>query len=560
MKSVWFFAIAFFYAAGCSRGGGDSGPSGAASTEILALDQVRALPKGSPGFIRTVVEGTTPSDLTVSFFDVIGEGADGVILAKTTDDRFKTYGGVVAGMSGSPLYLTDPLRGDYRPAGALFATFLAQQPGEGYFFLVQPIETMLSDLLFAPRRAPKKESKWKEALQAAIGPGTFTPIPPAHMMTGVSQERIDRYIAAVDPADPVLSSLKDQKLFAAEAKPGVSANTSFAPGESLTAKLITGDIVSWGAIGTVTWTDGAQLLAFGHPFLGSGPTAVPFSGARVYAIVSNLFLPFKLALSGDPVFGTITRDTDRGVRGVLGPAPVLFSVNAQAVSEGKTFIQPVHHEVAYTDFLPIATAFTAVVPANLLYKGGPDATLSYTLDLSFKETGSHLVRQDGVSRNDPFPEAFVDLWRIMSFLWFSDLNQVALLTPTLLNITVTVTEGRTDLELLDVTFPTPVVRGQPLTLTLQLLPFRQTVQTQQATLNIPPDFPTGAASLTLRSAASDEDWGIATNADELLANLGARRRHADLKISLESTGASLEQALPLAGPIVGVINKSVAVN
>ena len=553
--------------AGCSNG--DS-PSAVAVNEILTVDQVRAIPKGTPGYIRTVVEGTEPTDLSVTFFDVIGEAADGMIMARTADDRFKLYGGVVAGMSGAPLYLTDSTGGGEKLVGALSAAFLAQQEGEGYFFLATPIEAMFDDLLSKPRlknETPAHPSaggrfdfspKFKEALRAAAGPGTVVPVPLTHLLSGATQERLDAYLTAA-PAPEGLSLIREMNLSAADAKPGVSVNTTFNPGDTISAKIITGDLITWGAIGSVTWSDGQTLLAFGHPFLSIGETSLPFSGGKVYGVINNLFLPFKFALSGAQTMGTLTLESPSGVRGTIGVSPEMLGIQTfTPLPDGS--VESADHSVAYTPLLPIAAALAAVLPADSSYAGSTDLTLSYNLDISFKETPLHLQRLDTISQYNPFPQAFLDLWWIMSSLWYSNLNRVALLTPTQITLIATVTQGRNDIELLEVASPPSITPGQDLTLTLKLQPFREAIQTQQEVIPIPTGFPTGDGLLTVGPAPLMEDWGISGSTAELLNNLATRRLRHNLKMTLESGPATLEQYIPLicsvppcSGPVTGLI-------
>jgi hypothetical protein len=133
---------------------------------------------------------------------------------------------------------------------------------------------------------------------------------------------------------------------------------TLAPGASVTAYLVRGDL-QLGATGTVTdvYPDG-RFVAFGHPFLGSGEIELPVAPGEVVTVVSSLFQSFKLANGGEPRY-RLTHDRDTGVGGrVDRPArtvPVLVSVEAGG-SPPRTF----RFEVAsHPKLLPTLAALVA---------------------------------------------------------------------------------------------------------------------------------------------------------------------------------------------------------
>jgi hypothetical protein len=85
------------------------------------------------------------------------------------------------------------------------------------------------------------------------------------------------------------------------------------------------------ADGTVTYVDGKHLYAFGHRFLDGGATELPFSAARVVALLPNLNTSFKISEPAGWI-GAILSDRSTGIAGEVGhPAhtiPLSISVNA----------------------------------------------------------------------------------------------------------------------------------------------------------------------------------------------------------------------------------------
>ncbi|RMG08944.1 MAG: hypothetical protein D6735_01245, partial [Acidobacteria bacterium] len=103
------------------------------------------------------------------------------------------------------------------------------------------------------------------------------------------------------------------------------------------------------AFGTVTFRDGEQIYAFGHPFLNLGNTNFPMSEAKVIAIVPSIYNSFKLAVS-DATVGSMTEDRNTGVLGKLGQSPKMIPVNLiLRTSRGKT--EKLYFEVVEDELL-----------------------------------------------------------------------------------------------------------------------------------------------------------------------------------------------------------------
>jgi hypothetical protein len=93
------------------------------------------------------------------------------------------------------------------------------------------------------------------------------------------------------------------------------------PGVPIGAVFIRGDMEVAG-MGTLTWTDGERILAFGHSLLDAGEVDIPLAAGRVRAVVPSLNNSFRLTNCG-PVVGRITQDRQSAILGELGrPAPM----------------------------------------------------------------------------------------------------------------------------------------------------------------------------------------------------------------------------------------------
>src|ERR1700722_2385637 len=91
---------------------------------------------------------------------------------------------------------------------------------------------------------------------------------------------------------------------------------SIEPGSMISAQLLSGDF-SISADGTVTLIDGDRIYAFGHRFMDSGPSDVPFARAEVLALLPNLSSSFKISAAREWM-GTLTDDRSTAVSGLMG--------------------------------------------------------------------------------------------------------------------------------------------------------------------------------------------------------------------------------------------------
>jgi len=237
------------------------------------------------------------------------------VLIRFADDAF-AGGGVVAGMSGSPVYVDGKLLG-----AVAFGWSFARDPLAG----VTPFSQM-SEI-------------------SAAGPGTAAPAPPLPLLAGVAAGTVDA--AAVLPEVrmagqrgslpvavgglPLGSEFAAQVLGRADLT-GIPAGAAAGPagvpdaGDMIAALLVWGD-ATLAAGGTVTARDGDRLWAFGHPFFSLGAVRIPAARARVIAVQSSYQSSFKVFGVGEAI-GSFVADRPAGLLAELGepPAGLPFSV------------------------------------------------------------------------------------------------------------------------------------------------------------------------------------------------------------------------------------------
>jgi len=293
----------------------------AAQTGFFPLQDVKP---GMRGTGRTVFSGSQVDEFQVEILGVLDNVGpkESLILARLSGGPLE-HAGVMAGMSGSPVYI------DGRLVGAVAMAFpFAKDPIAG----IRPIQDMMR-----PATAPVQRA----AIALADRDLTRVLPRPEPMLAGetrmvdiatpISFGGFSR--ATLEAFAPQLRALglepRQGITAGGKIEPGMGNPADLKPGSMISVELMAGDL-SVGADGTVTHIDGNRVWAFGHRFLAVGATALPFARADVIALLPNLNTSFKLA-SAREWMGTILQDHDTAIAGELGRraalVPVLIGVS-----------------------------------------------------------------------------------------------------------------------------------------------------------------------------------------------------------------------------------------
>ncbi len=89
-------------------------------------------------------------------------------------------------------------------------------------------------------------------------------------------------------------------------RPGPPAAGHVEPGSAIGVELVRGDM-STVATGTVTYVNGSDVLAFGHPLFGIGEVYLPLVDAEIHAFLPSLSQSFKMSSPLNEV-GTLVQD------------------------------------------------------------------------------------------------------------------------------------------------------------------------------------------------------------------------------------------------------------
>jgi hypothetical protein len=344
------------------------------ATPTLSLDQIQP---GMKGFGKTVFEGTRIDEFQVEILGVLRNVAprQSLILARLSGGPLERTG-VLAGMSGSPVYI------DGKLIGAVAMTFqFIKEPIAG----ITPIEQMIGASGADPLPAPGAPAQmaWRLAQDAsgeprllALETPKLTP-PEQNLSSRVVWGGADTSLTRV--ATPlVLSGFTPQAIEFFEpqfhslglvpVQGGMGGGTGadappvpLEPGSMISVQLVRGDM-GVSADGTVTLVEDNRIFAFGHPFLSAGPMAIPFGESRVIASIPGLATSMKITTPGR-LLGVIQQDASSGIFGVIGEQSRMIPVDFQMVSssgETHSYQFEVANDRYLLPFLMNLTVFSAI--------------------------------------------------------------------------------------------------------------------------------------------------------------------------------------------------------
>jgi hypothetical protein len=299
---------------------------------FFPLSEVR---KGMSATAWTVFQGNQPEPMQVEILGVLrgarGPGQD-MILAQLHGAK-PEYTGVVAGMSGSPVYIGKRLLGSLSYRIGQFS----KDPIAG----ITPIEQML-EVRALPLRAPEPPHDGTQIASATANPTSWPASPPKTVDT----DQAMNFQAMETPL--VMSGFRPEairlwqqqtagtglEMVAAggssgtsnlDLEPSAEAEAAIVPGSAVSAQLVRGD-VEIAATCTVTYVDPKQLLACGHPILQAGPISLPMTSTEVVATLASPLNAFKIVNTGK-LIGAFTEDRDSAIRGVFGEKPRMIPVH-----------------------------------------------------------------------------------------------------------------------------------------------------------------------------------------------------------------------------------------
>ena len=343
------------------------------SVGVFPLAQVH---RGLMGVAWTVFEGTVPEPMDVEILGVLhgarGPGKD-MILARLRGAKAE-YTGVVAGMSGSPVYI------DGKLLGAL--SYRIGQFSKEAIAGITPIEDMLE-----VRDLPEPSAQLATVADPS-GQMTFAAMETPLLMSGFAPEAIRVWKERM-----VGTGLETVSVGGPMGQAGSAPDTSeVVPGSAVSLQLVRGDL-EIAATCTVTYVDPKQLLACGHPILQAGPVSLPMTTAEVLATLASPLNAFKIINTGREI-GAFTEDRAAAIRGELGVKAHMIPVSILVNPVGG---KAVDHKVDILDLPQLTPSAVLVTIYQILLETNQSAA----------NTSYHVTGEIALKGKPPVP---VDSW------------------------------------------------------------------------------------------------------------------------------------------------------
>ncbi len=499
-KPVSAFFVAVASLALLSSGFAQTAPSAPTpSQQTIPVSQIHA---GMRGVAYTVFEGVKPESMEVEVLGVLHNmnGPKGDVILVRLHGKRVEYTGVVAGMSGSPVYFDGKLAG----AIAFRIGEFSKEPIAG----ITPIADMLE--ISALDHSPEETSAIKPSVSAVAGK---TAAPGEASALTASGQDFTNYLQPIDTPLVFNGFSEDAvRLFAGEfASAGVvpvmgAGSVSndkqpepLVPGSAVSAILVRGDMDIAGTC-TVTYIDPQRLLACGHPLLQFGSVDLPMTKADVLATLPSPLNAFKIVNTTETV-GTFVQDRHTGILGVFDQQakmiPVTLTIHSTAGS--KQF----HYEVLNNPKLtPVALMVTVYNALHGVNEFGEEITYRLTGSIGVKGFPEVTLRNMFAPAEGAQPaamQAALSLGERFGRIYDNPYNAPAIAGVNLdFDLVRERRWARLESARTDVTEARP---GEDITIETVLAPYRG----ERIVRQIPIKIPTSASKGTLRILVSDGD-------------------------------------------------------
>jgi hypothetical protein len=473
-------------------------------TRIFPLSEIK---RGLHGVAYTVFEGVVPEPMEVEILgvlkDSLGPGQD-MILARLHGTK-PEYTGVVAGMSGSPVYINGRL------VGAL--SYRIGQFSKDPIAGITPIELMLAVRDGAGVAGGKTTLA---SATSAITPESSMEMQPIETPlvfgSGFGRETVERFG----------DRFRAMGLTPVAGLGGADANAvqpePLVPGSAVSAILVRGDLSMAGTC-TVTYVDPKRLLACGHPITQYGPVSLPMTKAEVVATLASPLNAFKIVNTTETV-GAFTEDRASAIMGRFDVKARMIPVAVEVVppdgKESKIFHFEVVDNRQLTPSAMLVSVFQSLQGTNVAA-----AEMSYRVRGTLTLAGQAPVRIAGLMTPTDFNSGSINTALLVGDR-FNRIYDNALDPPTVTGLTLraeSIAERRTaTLESARLS-KTDAHAGDELEVEATLRPYQSQAREVQIRFRLPANLQPGA----LRVVVSD-----GATVDRLLSAPGAGSRAVGL--------------------------------
>ncbi len=316
-----------------------------AAADIMKLSEIKP---GMEGEGKTIFKGSTIETFKFKVLGILEKFVSdkSLIIAELSAPELNE-GGVIAGMSGSPVYIDGRLIGSVSYGLSNFS----KKPIAG----ITPIEDILkvsaasgpavnveiSDIKidFSKENVQRVSDAIRRELVSRMNFSPVRSLSPIKLFassSGFSQE-------AVSFLQGMFVPLQSQGIGKDVGTKKLAADMfSLRPADAVAIPLVRGD-ASYTATGTVTYVEGQKAYIFGHPFFNLGTVDFPLHKAEVISVIPSYENSFKLASTLNQV-GVVQQDRFSGVQAELGKSPYMIPLKIFLKNRNRNFnLEIVNH-------------------------------------------------------------------------------------------------------------------------------------------------------------------------------------------------------------------------
>jgi hypothetical protein len=462
------------------------------SNQTIPVDQVRA---GMQGYAYTIFAGDQVEKFDLEVLGVMPNflgPKQSIILVELKGPKVE-HTGVVAGMSGSPVYIDGKLAG----ALSLKLGIFTKEAIAG----VTPIEDVMRPPVAAPaataQTAPQQFALPKEAVaQNTLPTGSaLQPIETPLVFSGFQPATLQQFAGQLQAYGVTAT----QGGSSSDEKDDLHAHLN--PGEMAGMVLVRGDM-SINSACTVTAVKGDRVFLCGHPFLNLGDIQMPMARSTVVTTLSSSLASTKIVNLGGNI-GTITSDHLTAVTGKLGASPAMIPLDLTFVTgstEKKLHFEMINHP-KLTPLLVAMTTFNGLTQ-NSIY--GEGTTLHLTGEIQLKGHVPVKLENTFAPSDSLIPDGMPIALIVQSVFARLFTNDYEVPDVEHVSLRVESLPGRNSYTIesawLEAGEASP---GDNLKVRILLRPYRGSPRIEETTIHVPDQIARGTA---LRVLVSDADW------------------------------------------------------
>jgi len=503
------------------------------SNELLPLSQVRP---GMQGYAYTIFAGDQVEKFNLEVIGILDNflgPKQSIILVQLKGPKVE-HTGVVAGMSGSPVYLDGKLAG----ALSLKLGIFTKEPIAGV--------TPINDVLNPQSQAATAQAAATQQLGLPSEASTRTGLPSGSALEPIETPLV---FSGFQPAVLQQFAAQLQGYGFVAAQGGTAAprpdDGHLVAGDMAGMVLVQGD-VSINSACTVTAVQADRVFLCGHPFLSLGDIQIPMARSRVVTTLSSDLASTKIVNVGGSI-GTITGDHLTAVTGRLGSAPAMIPLDLTLRVSGA---QPAKQKRLHFDIVnlpkltPLLVALTTFngLTQNSLY--GEGTTLHLTGEIRLQGHAPVQIENTFAPGDFLSPDSLPIALTMQSVFTRLFLNTFEPATVESINLRVESVPGRKSFTIESAWLEKgEAAPGETLRVRVLLRPYRGAARVEETTVRVPDQVARGTA---LRVLVSDADLlnrasrgfafagaGSGPNGlDQLIAMLNRERRNDRLYVGL----------------------------